>query len=156
VSKNRKTPRFDVDYKQRLEQSRTASDAVRMPRLGYAQYRVYDVETKKDKVAPNSQYGQHIGRGIRPGPMNISYGSGPSRKSSHNVTRHYNNSNWQKLMWAFIDEIESFSQPAYDVRWLKPKHVTLLELKGYRVELAQPGDKGVKKNNSYAPVKLGA
>jgi hypothetical protein len=33
VQKNRKTPRFEVDFKQRLEQQRTANNAVRLPRL---------------------------------------------------------------------------------------------------------------------------
>ena len=140
MSKNRKTPRFDVDYKQRLEQSRTASDAVRMPRLGYSKYRVYDIEKS---------------RGVSKGILNGIYGSSNTGKSSYNVTRQYNNGNWQKLMWAFIDEIESFSQPAYDVRWLKPKHVTLLKLKGHRVEPAQPGDKSNKIQGKSGPVRLG-
>ena len=59
--KNCKTPRFDVDYRERLEQSRTASNVVRLPRLGYAQYRVYDIEEKKEVSVPNFN-GRYNGR----------------------------------------------------------------------------------------------
>jgi hypothetical protein len=115
VLKNHKTPRFDVDYKQRLKQSRTATNAVRLPRLGYAQYRVYDIEKKKDKTALNLTYGQHIGRGLRTGPISIVY--------SHKVN----------LKWLLIDESIS-AEPLYQVKWLKPKQATLLRLQGHRVE----------------------
>ncbi len=116
VLKNRKTPRFDVDYRERLEQSRTASNAVRLPRLGYAQYRVYDIEEKKEVSVPNFN-----GVYIKSGPV-------------YNTTRQYNNGNWQQALWAFVDEIESFSEPAYKVKWLKPKQATLLRLQGHMVE----------------------
>jgi hypothetical protein len=120
------THRFEVDYKQRLEQSRTASDAVRLPRLGYALYRVYDIEETK---------------GVSKGTLNMLYGSVGTGKSFYNVTRQYNSGKWQQALWAFIDELESFSEPVYDVRWLKPKHATLLRMRGHRVEPAEPGDR---------------
>jgi hypothetical protein len=132
VLKNRKTPRFDVDYQERLEQSRTASNAVRLPRLGYALYRVYDIEGKKDKQLLNNTYGGN---------------------TVYNTTRRYNNGNWQQVLWAFVDEIESFSGPAYDVQWLKPKHATVLRMKGHRVEPAAHGEQPRRVN--LQPVRLG-
>lgn len=45
-------PPFEVDYKARLEQSRAAIDAVRLPKLGYRQYRVYDDEPKSSTSPP--------------------------------------------------------------------------------------------------------
>jgi hypothetical protein len=97
VQKNRKTPRFEVDYKERLEQKRTAINAVRLPRLGYSQYRVYDIRERS--------------------------------------TRQYNNGNWQNwILWAVVDELESRTEPPHQVKWLKPKQVTLLRLQGHRVE----------------------
>ena len=114
--KNRKTPRFEVDYRERLEQSRTASNAVRLPRLGYAQYRVYDIEEKKEVSVPNFN-----GRYIRSGPV-------------YNTTRQYNNGNWQQVLWAFVDELETLIEPPHRVKWLKPKQATFLRLRGHRVE----------------------
>ncbi len=119
MKNNSKTPRFDVDYKTRLEQQRTATDAVRLPRLGYELYRVYVIEETKEVSVPNFSGG----------------------KSYYNTTRQYNSGNWQQVLWAFIDEMESKTEPAYEVRWLKPKQATLLRLKGHRVEPAEPGDR---------------
>ena len=134
--KNRKTPRFEVGYQERLEQSRTASNAVRMPRLGYALYRVYDIEERKVVTVPifNGTY-------IKSGPV-------------YNTTRQHNTSNWSRSLWAFINELESRTEPAYDVRWLKPKHATVLRLKGHRVEPVDHGDKPGRVNTQ--PVRLGA
>ena len=119
MKKTRKTPYFEVDFKQRLEQSQTATNAVRLPRLGFQQYRVYDIEKpKKESAVPNGLYGingQQIGRGIRKGPINI-------------VTSSYNSGH--PIFW-IVDE---WFGPSYTVRWLKPKHVTFLQLKGHRVE----------------------
>jgi hypothetical protein len=103
-----------------------------LPRLGYAQYRVYDIEEKKEVSVPNFN-----GRYIRSGP----------------VTLHCNNGNWQQVLWAFVDEIESFSGPAYDVQWLKPKHATVLRMKGHRVEPAAHGEQPRRVN--LQPVRLG-
>jgi hypothetical protein len=121
--KNRsQTPRFEVDYKQRLEQKRTATNAVRMPRLGYALYRVYDIEERKEVSVPNFN-----GVYIKSGPV-------------YNTTRQYNSGNWQQVLWAFVDELESRTWPAYEVKWLKPKHATVLRMKGHRVEPAAHGE----------------
>lgn len=49
MKNNSKTPRFDVDYKERLAQARES----RLPRLGYKQYQVYDIEKKSDTVYTN-------------------------------------------------------------------------------------------------------
>jgi hypothetical protein len=141
------SPRFDVDFQTRIKQSKEATNAVRMPRLGYALYRVYELNTEKNKLSLNSSYG------LRKGPINV-VGS-PYTMTVSNF-RQTSKVSWQQLAWAFIDDIESLSEPAYDVRWLKSKHVTLLQMKGHRVEPAQPGDKITKKNNAYAPVKLSA
>ena len=133
--KNRKTPRFEVDYKERLEQQRTANNAVRLPRLGYALYRVYDIEERKVVTVPifNGTY-------IKSGPV-------------YNTTRQYNTGNLPRSLWAFIDELESRTEPAYDVRWLKPKHATVLRMKGHRVEPADPDEKPSRVN--LQPVRLG-
>jgi hypothetical protein len=101
--------RFEVDYKERLEQSRTASNAVRLPRLGYKLYRIYDINEIKIVDVKAS-------------------GSGK------------NNNNWQQLVWAWVNEMEFYSQLDYDVRWLKPKKATLLRMRGHRVEPAEPGE----------------
>lgn len=112
--KKSQTPRFEVDFKQRLEQQRTATDAVRLPRLGYKQYRIYEDEPKKDKVALNSQYGNLVS----------------SARSSSYLT-----------LWNIIfDELSPKSEPRYKVKWLKEKQATLLRLKGHRVELTTPDD----------------
>lgn len=113
MQKNSKTPRFEVDFKDRLKQQREAFNAVRLPRLGFQQYRIYDIEEAKDKQQLNGLYGQHIGRGIRQGPLSVN------------------------IMW--IDDLAGYKmEPSYTVKWLKPKHVTLLRIKGHRVEPAHP------------------
>lgn len=124
MKKNSKTPRFDVDYKTRLEQQQTAN-AVRLPRMGYELYRIYVIEETKEVSVPNFN-GVYIKSG---------------GKSYYNTTRQYNSGNWQQVLWAFIDEMESKTEPAYEVRWLKPKQATLLRLKGHRIEPAEPGDR---------------
>jgi hypothetical protein len=116
------THRFEVDYQERLEQSREASDTVRLPLLGYKLYRIYDIkETKIVDV-----------------------------KASGSVK---NNNNWQQILWAWVDEFESKIEPAYDVRWLKPKRATLLRMRGHRVEPAEKGERPGRVNPQ--PVKLG-
>ena len=130
------TPRFEVDYKQRLKQSREASNAVRLPRLGYELYRVYDIEEKKDEQLLKNTYSKYKGG-----------------NTVFNNTRQYNSGYWQQILWAFIDEVESRTEPAYDVRWLKAKQVTLLQIKGHRVEPAEPGEKPGQVN--LLPVRLG-
>jgi hypothetical protein len=132
-------PRFEVDYKQRLKQQREATNAVRLSCLGYSLYRVYDIEEAKDKNHLNGLYGQHIGRGIRKGPISISISS----KNPYSL--------WKII----IDELETKVESPYTVKWLKPKHVTLLKLKGHTVEPAAMADKSTSKYKVQKPVNLG-
>jgi len=133
------TTRFEVGYKERLEQSRKAKNLYRLPRLGYAPYRVYEIE-KKNK------------HGMSKGTLNSMYGSAGTGKSSYNITvqksRQSGKSNWQQIFWAVIDEL---SVPQYEVRWLKSKQATLLRLKGHKVELTTADDE-----STVGTVRLGA
>ena len=134
-----KTPRFEVGLHTRLEQKRKATDVVRLPRLGYAPYRVYEIE-KKNK------------HGMSKGTLNSMYGSVDTGKSSYTMnvqkSRQSGKTNWQQILWAVIDEL---SVPQYEVRWLKSKQATLLRLKGHRVELTTADDR-----STVGPVRLGA
>jgi hypothetical protein len=103
-------PRFEVDYQERIKQSREASDAVRLPLLGYELYRIYDIKMKKI----------------------VDVNASGSVKTY--TTR-------QQIDWAWVDKMESYKQPAYDVRWLKPKKATLLRMRGHHVEPAEPGER---------------
>ena len=133
------TTRFEVGYKERLEQSRKAKNIVRLPQLGYAPYRVYEIE-KKNK------------HGMSKHTLNSMYGSAGTGKSSYNITvqksRQSGKSNWQQIFWAVIDEL---SVPQYEVRWLKSKQATLLRLKGHKVELTTADDE-----STVGTVRLGA
>ncbi len=135
MKKRSQTPRFEVDYQERLEQSRTASNAVRLPRLGYKLYRIYVIEEKKEVSVPNFS-----GTYIKSGPV-------------YNTTRQYNTGNLPRSLWAFIDELESRTWPAYEVKWLKPKQATLLRMRGHRVEPAAQGEQPGRVNPQ--PVRLG-
>jgi hypothetical protein len=135
VKKISRIPRFEVDFKTRLKQSRKASDAVRLPRLGYSLYRVYDIEKPKET------------KGVRLGPVSII--------SNGSNTGNVYYQQWQQVLWAFVDEFESCTEPPYQVRWLKPKHATMLRMKGHRVELAHAGDKSNKIQGKSGPVRLG-
>jgi hypothetical protein len=106
-----------------------------MPRLGYARYRVYDIEERKEVSVPNFN-----GVYIKSGPV-------------YNITRQYNSGNWQQVLWAFVDELESRTWPAYEVKWLKPKQATLLRMRGHRVEPAAQGEQPGRVNPQ--PVRLG-
>lgn len=119
------TYRFEVDYRERLKQSREASNAYRLPRLGYELYRIYVIEEKKEYT--QSTFGLSKGR----------------------------QSNWQQVLWAFIDELETKIEPAYEVKWLKPKQATVLRMRGHRVETAQPGDQVGHVGPIPKPVRLG-
>jgi hypothetical protein len=141
--KKSKTTHFEVDFKTRLEQSKAASNAVRLPRLGYSLYRVYDIEKPK---------------GVSKGILNSAYGSVGTGKSScatQKVKRQQNIVNWQKIMWAFVDALAPLFEPVYNVRWLKPKHVTMLRMKGHRVEPTHQGDKSKTNQGKSGPVRIG-
>ena len=136
------THRFEVDYKERLKQSREASNAVRLPRLGYELYRVYDIEKKKDKGTLNGMYGS-VGTG------KSSYIINALKSRQNGKTQTYGN----QITWSWVDELAALFDPLYDVRWLKAKQATLLRLQGHRVEPAEPGEKPGRVNLS--PVRLG-
>lgn len=100
------TPRFEVDYKQRLEQSRES----KLPRFNYKKYRIYEEEIKTDKAKTmlNQSYGL-ISGGVLP-------------------SRYY-----QYIYKVLMDDL-AVIEPQYTVQWLKPKQATLLRLQGKRVE----------------------
>jgi len=126
------THRFEVDYKQRLEQSRTASNAVRLPRLGYKLYRIYVIEEPKKESSHT---------------MTVS----KSRRAKDASRRAF----CQQVLLALINELETEIEPAYEVKWLKPKQTTLLRMHGHRVEPAQPGDRVGHVGPVDKPVRLG-
>ena len=120
------THRFDVDYKQRLKQSREASNAYRLPRLGYELYRIYAIE---------DDYKQADFK------MTLSKG----RQTYTGLHQIYT---------IFMDEYFKYDA-AYEVKWLKPKQTTLLRMRGHRVEPAEPGDKVGHVGPIKTPVRLG-
>ena len=108
------TTRFEVEYKERLEQSRKAKNIHRLPRLGYAPYRVYEIEKKKEYTQSTITVSK-------------------SRQSGK--------SNWQQIFWDYmINDVNSTITPQYEVRWLKTKQATLLRLQGHKVELTTADD----------------
>jgi hypothetical protein len=118
------TPRFEVDYKQRLEQRRTASNAVRMPRLGYARYRVYGIKIKDTRSTASGIWGS------------LSVPSAAKLVVMKN--RQAGQGYWMhEFDWMFDNADLAVVRDVldYDVRWLKPKHVTMLSIKGHRVVL---------------------
>ena len=114
MKKNTKTPHFEVDFKQRLEQQRQAKNTVRLPKLGHAPYRVYEIEKKKEYVQSTITVSK-------------------SRQNSK--------SNWQQILWDCINNnLDVIVPRQYEVRWLKPKQATVLRLQGYTVEPTSPND----------------
>ena len=134
MKKNTKTPRFDVDYTERLKQRQEASNAVRLPRLGYELYRIYVIEK------PPEVTGFHAGQ-----TLNVI-------KSGRRTGKSYAMS--QAQITFFLDELLK-SEPAYEVKWLKPKQATLLRMRGHRVEHAEPGDRVGHVGPIEQPVRLG-
>jgi len=137
------THRFEVGYKERLEQSRQAKNIHRLPRLGYAPYRVYEIE-KKNK------------QGMSKHTLNSVYGTSSGGKSSYNKTvqksRYHSKTNWQQILWDYINNnLDVIVPRRYEVRWLKPKQATLLRLQGYTVEPTTADDE-----STVGPVKIGA
>lgn len=135
------THRFEVEYKERLEQSRRAKEMNLLPRVGYAPYRVYEIEKKN----------RH---GMSKHTLNSVYGSVGTGKSSYNMTvpksRQSINS-YQQVIWDYMNLLDALSPPQYEVRWLKSKQATLLRLQGHRVEPTTADDE-----STVGPVKIGA
>lgn len=123
VQKSSRTPHFEIDYKTRLEQrSRAINDVVR-PRCGFKKYRVYDLDSLESKIVKNASYG-NIYSGIQKGQ--ITYIS----SSQHSKTLQ-TKSNGKYIMYSFF--FDEYYVPSYKTKWLKPKQVTFLQLKGHRV-----------------------
>lgn len=141
MKKNTKTPRFEVDFQTRLEQRRKATNAVRLPTMGYAPYRVYEIKEKKDQKQKKT--------------LNGFYGNGTGGKSSYTLnvvkSRPTGKTQWQQVIYDYMELIDSLDFQKYEVRWLKPKQATVLRLKGHRVEPTTADDK-----STVGPVKLGA
>lgn len=140
MKKSSKTPRFEVDLQTRLEQKQKATNAVRLPRLGYAPYRVYEIKEKKGIEQKKT--------------LNGFYGYGTGGKSSYlmNVAklRQSGASQWQQVIINYMDLINSLDFQHYEVKWLKPKQATVLRLQGHTVEPTTPDDK-----STVGPVKVG-
>lgn len=98
---NTNTRSFEVSLHKRLQQSRHAINAVRLPKQGYSLYRVYK-EPIKNPVTVKTRCGTIV-----------------------------------------FDSLFASQYTSHTVRWLKSKHVTLLKMKGVRVEQAKPDDMGV-------------
>jgi len=135
------THRFEVGYRERLEQSREAKNVNRLPRLGYAPYRVYEIK-KENK------------QGMSKGTLNGVYGSVGTGKSSYNIiVSKYRQSgkSYQQIIWDYMNLLDTLSPAQYEVRWLKSKQATLLRLQGHRVEPTTADDE-----STVGPVKTGA
>lgn len=144
MGKKSKNLPFEVDFKTRLAQSKAANNAVRLPRLGYAPYRVYDIEEKKDKKTLNGLYGSGS-----TGKSTI-ITTHKSRYVNHSLNRVFS------LYFHIIQDLEELIEtPPYKVKWLKPKHVTLLKMKGHRAEPTTTNDKDFVKQTSHKPVGVG-
>ena len=132
--------RFEVSLEDRLKQRDAANNAVRMPKLGFKQYRVYDTETKTEyetyQTFPSTRQ-----RGTRvtslpsgsvplvgPQALNV-FSSGRSSGKS----KILKNQLYGYLSRQWIADTLAYPPPS-KVKWLKPKHVTMLKLKGHRVE----------------------
>lgn len=123
------THRFEVDYKQRLEQRKNASNAVRLPCLGYAQCRVYGIE-------PQSQYEQQThtmtlnkNRGMSTGAVSV---VSAGRKMGKSTFLKYCLTSY--TLYSALTEKQPVPAKPHTVKWLKPEEVTMLQLKGHKVE----------------------
>jgi hypothetical protein len=143
--KNNQTTRFEVSLQDRLKQRNEANNAVRMPRLGFKQYCVYDLESEPRAMSPSpytpAKQGQIVGRGTRvkalPGGASLKFGSSQTLnivssgtgmgKSTFSMSRLYG---YVAQQW-IVDEL--LRETPSNVQWLKPKHVTMLKLKGHKV-----------------------
>jgi hypothetical protein len=141
TKKNSLTFRFEVSLADRLKQRDNANNAVRMPKLGFKQYRVYDIEPKTEyetyqtfplAKAPRSTRVTSLPSGSVPlvGPNYLSVFS--SGRSSGKSKILKNQLYGYALTHSIVDSL-TYLTPS-KVKWLKPKHVTMLKLKGHRVE----------------------
>lgn len=133
--------RFEVDYKERSKQSQEAKNN-KLSLLGYARYRVYVLKDLTYKTARNNLYGS---QGMKTGPL-------ITARQGHKVGRFYTSALSIKLLIAYEGLYNSL--PLYHIKWLKPKHVTLLRMKGHTVELAEAGDRSTIKTIYSGPVSI--
>ena len=140
---------FEVDFKTRLAQREAANNAVRLPRLGYALYRVYDIVEKKDSKELNFIYGSK-----NSGKSSFTTNIVKSRQTVKSQALHYYQTLYKYQL--IVDDLFTALDESYKVKWLKPKHVTLLELKGHRVEPTDSKDKSKINQGNKGPVSIGA
>ena len=131
--------RFEVSLEDRLKQRDDANNAVRMPKLGFKQYRVYDTETKTEyetyqtfpSTRPRGTRVTSLPSGsvplVGPQALNIVSSGRNIGKSKFAINQLYG-----RMAKQWLTDITYM--PTSKVKWLKPKHVTLLKLKGHRVE----------------------
>ena len=141
------THRFEVDYKQRLEQRKNATNAVRLPRLGYELYRVYDIEPQSHYEQQTHTMTLNKNRGMSTGPVSVVSAGRSTGKSTFLQYLLYD------TMYSALTKEQPVPEKPHTVKWLKPKHVTLLRMKGHTVEPAQLGDKPGRVNPP--PMRLG-
>jgi hypothetical protein len=143
---NKHTPsfRFEVSLEDRLKQRDNANNAVRMPRLGFKQYCVYDIEPKAEYKTQYTFPPAGTPRGtqvtslpsgsvplVGPQVLNVFSSGRSSGKSKFAINQLYGLSGYA-LTQSILDTLSY--PPRSKVKWLKPKHVTMLKLKGHRVE----------------------
>jgi hypothetical protein len=119
MKKTKKISRFDVDFKTRLEQKRTAKMTAQKRSLGLFLYRVYEIEHAKGM--PNKV-------------LDGAYGFRGSSKLLHRKSRQTGLSQWQKAVMDLSHVMDSLQFQQYEVMWLKPKQATALRLKGHTVK----------------------
>lgn len=136
MKKTKKISRFDVDFKTRLEQQRTAKNAVRLPKLGYAPYRVYEIKETK---------------GVSKSALNGDYGYRGGGKSFYTKSRQTGSRQWQQVIFDYMSLLDRLDFQQYEVRWLKEKQATVLRLQGHRIEPTTADDE-----SSIGPVMMGA
>jgi hypothetical protein len=116
--------RFEVSLEDRLKQRKEANNAVRLPRLGFKQYRVYDIESTVESILPITGVSPMVG----PNALHIFSSGRSSGKSKILKNQLYGHIAKQWI----VDTLTYRSSSK--IRWMKPKHVTMLKLKGHRVE----------------------
>ena len=123
------TYRFEVDYKQRLNQSKNATNAVRLPRLGYARYRVYDIEPQSQCEQQTHTMTLNKNRGMSTGPVSVVSAGRSVGKSTflkYCLTSY--------TLYSALTINQPVPEKPHTVKWLKPEEVTMLQLKGHKVE----------------------
>jgi hypothetical protein len=136
MAKNKlQTGGFEVSLADRLKQRNEAKNYVRLPKLGYREYRVYDIEPMEEYTTSHCPATTTRSTQV----TSLLTGAGQlSRQQTLNIFSSGRNSgkssiaiNYLSYRWMLDSVLYS---PPSKVKWLKPKHVTMLKLKGHRVE----------------------